>query len=779
MSRIGRLTVWLCVIAAMAITALMTHNTRWRLDTNLLDLLPKNQIDPGFSEATKRFTQQRSQQLIFLVGAKRQAQAIAAADLFAAKLKRTGAFNHINAAMSEKTQQAWGKFYFTHRAGLVSESDRILLQKGERAQLVRQALFALYGPMSVVSGKMLAHDPFFLFQRYMMSLHKPSAKVQLRQQHLMVQSKGQWYVLVTAATRDGAFSLSAQNLLVHEISQSISAVKLHWPAIRVLRTGVLFYAADGAHSARADITLISLGSIIGIILLMVWIFKGVGPLLLTLFSGGVGFVVAFVVTSAIFGKLFLLTLVFGASLIGIAVDYAFFYLSERHYGGVAWCAEQGLAMIFSGVTLGLLNILIAYAILLLTPFPALKQLACFSLVGLTMAYLTVVCVFPIVLKAYPLMPATVLERAFWRVAVFWRNARGRTVFFIVLVLASFNLVGIAQLKVNDSIKALQPMNPKLRVEQREIQKLTGNVFGLNALLVRAQSPTQVLARLHTLKEKLSQRFSSVPQPTMSVADYVPTLKSQQHAFEHINQLLYQKGLPAYLKKLGFDKTRQQVIATQLRDAKRPLLTLSSWLHAPVSTQLRFLWLGKIGKQYYTAMLLNQMLPLSQLREMINPIPYSYLMSQAATLSQLFGECRVNCLRLLGFVVMILCIAFCIRYGFAKAGLVLLPPLFGVGTSLGMLGYLGLPLTLFNTLALFIVLGIGCDYVLFFAETTGKPEATTLAVALSVLTTLLSFGLLVVSRTPVVALFGLTVAVGILTAALLAPLANRPHRRQGE
>ena len=74
---------------------------------------------------------------------------------------------------------------------------------------------------------------------------------------------------------------------------------------------------------------------------------------------------------------------------------------------------------------------------------------------------------------------------------------------------------------------------------------------------------------------------------------------------------------------------------------------------------------------------------------------------------------------------------------------------------------GIGLSLFHTMALFLVLGLGMDYVIFSAELRNEPSVTGQAVFLSALTSLLSFGLLAVSSMPVVQAFGLTMLVGNL------------------
>lgn len=98
-------------------------------------------------------------------------------------------------------------------------------------------------------------------------------------------------------------------------------------------------------------------------------------------------------------------------------------------------------------------------------------------------------------------------------------------------------------------------------------------------------------------------------------------------------------------------------------------------------------------------------------------------------------------------------------------------------------FTGVPLNLFNLLALMLILGIGIDYTLFFAEQNKQEddshtESTLLAISLSALTTILSFGLLALSETQAIHSFGITVLTGIIVAWLLAPLSQNmnPHNK---
>ena len=78
----------------------------------------------------------------------------------------------------------------------------------------------------------------------------------------------------------------------------------------------------------------------------------------------------------------------------------------------------------------------------------------------------------------------------------------------------------------------------------------------------------------------------------------------------------------------------------------------------------------------------------------------------------------------------------------------------------------------GAMAMFTDSGIGVDDVLFFAETKSSYQGTMLATTMSAMITILSFGLLAFSTTPVIHYFGITVFVGITSAFILAPLAAK-------
>ena len=80
----------------------------------------------------------------------------------------------------------------------------------------------------------------------------------------------------------------------------------------------------------------------------------------------------------------------------------------------------------------------------------------------------------------------------------------------------------------------------------------------------------------------------------------------------------------------------------------------------------------------------------------------------------------------------------------------------------------------RVLALMLLLGVGVDYGIFMQESAdGRDTTPWLAVGLSAANTILSFGLLGLSRTPALQAFGLTMLVGTALVWLIVPCFSRP------
>ena len=129
---------------------------------------------------------------------------------------------------------------------------------------------------------------------------------------------------------------------------------------------------------------------------------------------------------------------------------------------------------------------------------------------------------------------------------------------------------------------------------------------------------------------------------------------------------------------------------------------------------------------------------------------------------------------------LLCIAALLAWGLrsvGRAARVLVPVLAAVVLDIAVLLLAGNRLSLFNLVALLLVVGIGLNYALFFnrpAPDADERSRTLLSLIVCGATTLSAFGCLAFSQTPVLRAIGVTVALGtILSFVISAALSAKP------
>lgn len=751
---------------------LFLFNRGIHLNTDLLSLLPQQSSSQLIESASTKFSERLSRQMVFLIGNQDKVKAQQATIQFTKQLQQSDLFQPISSQLTTTEQAAWGKLYYPYRLSLLTEATHEALANNKINQIQTNALTTLYNPAGFVNEKLLQNDPYFLFQQYLFSLPKPASNLTIDQGMLMTQSDNRWYAVLNITLKQDAYSSTNQSVVMNVILKAKNQLLAHFPNTQILMNGMLFYANAGATEAQKDISIIGIGSLIGILLLIFITFRSFQPFLLTIISAASGLLVGFVLTDFVFGSIYLFTLVFGMSLIGIAVDYAFFFFANQLSGGKTWSAEEGLNAIFPGISLALIIVIIAYIIIAIAPFPALRQLALFSIVGLTTAYLNVIALFPLFTKptkrkSQPWI-AIITQRYLHFCKTISRTKMG-LLFLIVLILIIF---GLYQLRANDDIHLLESIPANLSHQQNQIQKLIGSHLGMNYLIVTGKTAEETLEHEHRVAQTIDHAFPTIQNRYLAISSYLPTITRQKDDFQLTKTKLINKQLISYLEKMGVLTQPAKTIERHLAEIKFQPLTLQTWQRSPASKTLSFLWLGKINEQYATVLLLSDKLNTQTIAAIAQQNPNATYVNKANELSTIFKlyRERISALLLLAFFAIFALMS--VRYGIKKSWKYFLPPATACLLSAAILGWLDIPLTLFNLLALVLVTSLAIDDVLFFAETKKSDESTMLAVALSAIISSLSFGLLMVSSTPVIHTFGLTTFIGIWTSFLLSPFSRR-------
>lgn len=748
------------------------------IQTDLLAMLPVTERNPLAEVAAQRLAHAHGDRVILLVANTDDDRAKAAARELGRRLSADKIFASVTAELPPFDLQQLAAPYLPHRFMLLADADRRALAQSayDAARALSQRLNQ---PFITGVGTRLQDDPFGWLQHWLAQQPWSRSPLLPEDNLLTVHRDDVTYVLVTATLKGSAYDDAVQQRALHALSQAEHAIAHDQPGTHVLRTGALFYAAAARAGAERDVHRVGLISTLGIALLLWFVFRSPGPLLLAFLSTAVGIVAATVVSVLMFGQIYLLTLVFGAALLGEAVDYSIQYLTARANAGTGWEPRMGLRLVRPPLLLALGTSLLGYALLDLVPFSALRQMACFAMTGMLAACLSVFFLLPPLLQrpAKPLSPLAI-RMAYAAQEAISRITHGRRGTAIAAVLLLLALPGWMQLRHDDDVHLLISPPPTLVAQEARIRDLTGLGNSTQFYLVQGANPEQVLEREEALEQRLQSMVENHQlQGWLGVAGMVPS-RRRQSANQTLLAPLFTplQRMRALLSGAGF---RDADIDRFVQAWPGSPLALGTWLKTPLSAPFRYLWMGGDVHEGDASLVLPQGdAPSAALQKAAAGLQGVALVDKAASVSRLFGRYRHYASIWLLAALLLIVPVFGWRYGWRPTPRMMAPPVLGIGLTLATLGYAHQALTLFHWMALMLVLGVGANYAVFLREgepyAAHRPGAMYASVLLSAITALLSFGLLAWSSMPALRDFGLTLLLGIGFTAMLVPASAAPR-----
>ncbi|MCY1508557.1 efflux transporter, putative, hydrophobe/amphiphile efflux-3 family [compost metagenome] len=474
-----------------------------------------------------------------------------------------------------------------------------------------------------------------------------------------------------------------------------------------------------------------------------------------------------------FGSIHLLTLVIGASLIGVAVDFPLHWLGKS-YGMADWRAWPALRRVLPGLTISLAASLVGYIALAFTPFPALTQTAVFSAAGLLGAYACTVCQLPAWMDGWsprPWPPLMRFAQAALRAREHLAASRG-ALWLGALAVAAVAIGGVSRLGIQDDLRQWLSLPAPLVQQARQIGEITGFVPTSQFFLVRAPDTDELLRRQARVSQALDRLIERGDLAAYSALSQLVSPAADQKALGL--SLASSAARPGIWKpltdlRIPYEALRQELLSM----AALPALTIDEALQGQQAERWRSLWLGVHDGQAAGMVTLLGLRNASALDTIAEAAPGVTLVDRSGELNRMFAATRIEAaeLKLLSYVVA--AVLLLLTLGRAATWRILAVPLAATACSLAALGYLGQPLTLFSLFGLLLVSAIGVDYAIFMYERVAGAPASLVGILLSAATTLLSFGLLGLSRTPALANFGLAVALGVAFSLLWAPWIRAP------
>ena len=615
-----------------------------------------------------------------------------------------------------------------HKEGLLAPETRARLQAGHFSEVTDDALAQLFGPVPPLFP--VKDDPFLLATGYALSLQSHLAEGwTLKDGFPACERAERAYLLVTvdlsdvAPARIAEFLVRAQEFNAGQADFGVAAAQAA-DGLRIWCSGPPFHAARTAERAKHEINLLSvlsLTAVVGFGWLLLRTFRFLSMLLATL---GVAALFACAALFAVFPRPHVLTFVFGTSLIGLSVDYVYH----------AWAAG-GAQQVKRPLACALATTVASFAPLLFASVDVLRQMAVFTIAGLVAVWVWVM----VSMGNRELR----IENGEWRIGVGEENSRigaGKgwigIVGVVVLMLAA---VGIWKLEIVHSPTAFYRPDAYLAASERRVAELNPGGTGLFAYV-----------RGKTLQDALEREEAA---GLKGVSAVIPSLRRQRENRALIGQLYAHEGA-TLLAKTGLKANERAVT-----DSDESLLNPETLTDERLQGLLSAAWTGN---------------------GLVSPCPKGFaphdpdilVLDPKQELEDLFARFTSTTLRLLGvsLVVLVVLMAYLFR---RKVLRIAAPVLVALAATAGMLGWLGIPITFFTLLCVFVLAGLGIDYVIFqTAQTEGvsadaKGHATSRAVFYSFLTSFVGLGALAFTDFAVTRDMGVTFAVGLAFAYLSA------------
>ncbi|AWW50232.1 MMPL family transporter [Polynucleobacter paneuropaeus] len=736
------LTIW---------TALNFHVVSTRLDNNVFSLLPKSERNVVAEEFIDRVAKKGERSIVVLLSAGSLEASLEAEKTFKSLIKSLD----IKSTQSQDGYAEYVSKLLVHKSGLVTSEDISLLDSQPAAFWVDKSNAIAYSMGS--SPIPWRDDPFGLLSNWLYSLGGIT-KVRPYGDSLVVERAGVSYVALPMEINTSVESLSAQVVLADAINAAISETKLKHQGVEIIKTGVIFFAADTSRLIENDISLIGLISGISALLLVIYIFRSLYAVAIVLLTVAIGFLYALLACFFIFPKIYILTLAFGTSLIGMSVDYCLYWLTAS-IDDIKNPLERRRYLL-PGMFLALITTATGYFLMAITPFPVLSQMAVFSIAGISAAWLTVVLIFPHINKLRfnansSLTLVNYIQPINHRISV-----PARKVIIAAMILVS--LYGVLSFRSNDNIRLLASFDKELIAQQIKTSEILNLPSPSQFFIVSGSTEEEVLSRAEDLTNNLDKLVSEgMISGYQSITKFIPSMTTQTIASKAYSSQAKENATKQIAKEFGMSAAWVQ----SQGQVNKPL-TVDEIKETHFYEKLSYLWFASDSSTIKsTAVLLtgvNGLEAVSKLSQLAGA-DISWI-DKPQEISDVFSRYRTLFSYVISMGYLLTFVAIYIKYR-RSAWRAVLPPILATCMTLAILSLAGETITLMTVIAFALLLGIGTDYGIFLLQYPADKRVL-LSISIAALMTLISFGSLALSSVPAIHSFGIALLFGVLLSWLL-------------
>ncbi|HEX2539737.1 MAG TPA: MMPL family transporter [Caldimonas sp.] len=687
-------------------------------------------------------------------------------------------------SVSNGDTAAWadvGRFVFEHRYALSPAVDAARFEVEGLRSAIDETVSLLGTPAGSLLKPILFRDPTgetLRIAEAMTPAHAPRSE-----NGVWVSRSAPRAVLVATTKADGG-DLDGQQAALEAIGAAFARNAA--PGLRLQLSGAGKFGVSSRERIRSAVERLALFGSVLVVAFLVVAFASLRSLAIAMLPVATGILAGIAAVSLGFSQVHGMTLGFGTTLIGEAVDYAIYYLIQARpaagaasddtpapAGAARWLRES-----WPTIRLGLLTSVIGFGALVFSGFPGLAQLGVFSIAGLLAAAATTRFVFPVLAPRGA--PGQGLRRQLGRFMQLLSDAlpRARWVFLGITFIAAAALAFLPS-PWRGELMSLSPIGPTDLALDAALRADVGAPDAGMLVAVSAPDETAALEAAEAVGTRLDQLVrDGVLAGYDSPARFLPSPRTQalrraalpDEATLTTRLAAATEGGPIPLQRLG-----PFVADVQAARAQRPVAR-ADLEGTPLGVAVDGLLLRGDGSRPWRA-LVNLQLPeagrldAARVRTALTDVPGARLVAVKAELDAIYDRFLLQAAwqAAAGAVAVLALLGWQLRSA-RRLGRIVVPIAASTLLVLGALSAGGVAFGILHLVGILLTAAIGSNYALFFDHFRehGRSDSDTLAsLLLATLTTVASFGLLAVSGIPVLRAIGEVVAPGALLCLLLS------------
>ncbi|WP_461252521.1 MMPL family transporter [Treponema sp. R8-4-B8] len=743
-----------------------------RINTMLFDMLPRSSQSRAVMEADMLFGERTGRDIIIFSAAPDFENAKKGAVLLYDELGNSPDFESITLYFDSEVMAEFSRYLYDYRFVIAEKETLALLKNGGAEEIAYDALASAFSAINFIPLDNIESDPFLLAERRMREFLSSSMLAgkgfNVKEDVLAIQKEETWYVLLRLTLAPHATSLSSGQNAVGKIYALAPEIKKSVTGLEFYFLGIPFHSYESASGAQREISFISTVTIIIILIMFLYAFRSFLPVFSSILAAGVSLCVATAAALLVFREIHIITFVFGTTLIGTCVDYsAHFFVHWKGNPSLKNGAEIRRS-ISKSVIMSFISTEICFCVFLFAPFPILKQFAVFSMAGLLSSFLTCFCIYPRLKipeenkRRFALFEGKIFLRL--KNLSLPRFAKLAFAAALILTAVLFLIFNFSSVKIENNLSSLYTMSASLlESEKRAAQVLDYGSSGWY-FIVTGSNAEETLENEEALVSRLEEEILRGNLGSfLGTSVFVPSIKKQKETYDAMKALLPLAA--SQFEYLGFPPEYARNFENEFAATPRYCLPED----APSLAGISNLWIGEKDGNFYSCVLPLKPTDEAVFRAIAEEFDSVYFINKAKDIGRDMDTLTISMLLFFLAAYIVISIVVCIVYPKADSvKICAIPPLL-VLSVLAVLAVSKISLGFFSVAALVLVFGLGLDYIFYMIGKKQGDEKplTSLAVVLSFLTTLLSFGALVLSSFTPTHLFGLTVSVGLGAAFIFA------------